>query len=253
MNVVEATAIPNKAMVLAAGLGRRLRPVTLTTPKPLIKIGGRTMLDQVLDRLQEMGVDSVVVNTHWLRRKVEMHLKTRDAPTITISPEVELLETGGGIAKALSILGTDPFFVVNADIVWRDGSKPALSRLAQAWDRQAMDALLLLVPIIRSAGYTGEGDFYMDVHGRLKRRSEREIAPYVFGGVQIVHPRIFRSAPKPPFSMNVLYDRLIQKGRLYGLVHDGGWYHVGTPQELKAVEAELVKKEGARAKQAYKC
>ncbi|MEE2661697.1 MAG: nucleotidyltransferase family protein [Pseudomonadota bacterium] len=249
--MMESKAVPNRAMVLAAGLGLRMRPITLTTPKSLIKVGGRAMLDQALDRLQEVGVDSVVVNTHWLRRKVELHLKTRDTPTIKVSPETELLETGGGVANALPILGADPFFIINADIVWRDGTKPALYRLAQAWDWHEMDALLLLVPTVRPAGYSGKGDFFMDALGRLKRRPEREIAPYVFGGVQIVHPRIFESAPTPPFSMNVLYDRSINKDRLYGLVHDAGWYHVGTPQELKTVEAELLEREGARVRQLY--
>ncbi len=238
-------------MVLAAGLGLRMRPVTLTTPKSLIKVGGRTMLDQALDRLQEVGVDSAVVNTHWLRSKVELHLKTRDVPKIKVSSEVELLETGGGVAKALPLLGSGPFFIVNADIVWRNGTKPALYRLAQAWNPEEMDTLLLLVPSARPAAYTGMGDFFMDPLGKLKRRAEREIAPYVFGGVQIVDPRIFQSAPEPPFSMNVLYDRIIQKDRLFGLVHDGDWYHIGTPDELKNVEAELLEKEGARARQLY--
>tara|TARA_B100001123_G_scaffold22212_1_gene24273 strand:- start:584 stop:1339 length:756 start_codon:yes stop_codon:yes gene_type:complete len=251
VNIMGSKAIPDTAIVLAAGLGQRMRPVTLTTPKSLIKVGGRTMLDQALDRLQEVGVDRVVVNTHWLRRKVELHLRTRDTPKIKISPEVRLLETGGGVAKALPILGADPFFIVNADSVWRDGTKPALYRLAQGWDRDEMDALLLLVPMVRPVGYSGKGDFFMDSLGRLKRRPEREVAPFVFGGVQIVHPRIFDLAPTPPFSMNVLYDRLIKKDRLYGLVHDAGWYHVGTPHELKTVEAELLEKEGARARQLY--
>ena len=236
------------AMVLAAGLGLRMRPLTQTVPKPLLKVGGETMLDQVLDRLVEAGVERAVVNTHWLPEKIERHLKTRTNPHIEISREDDLLETGGGVTKALPILGDDPFFVVNADIVWRNGVQPALKRLAHAWRDDEMDALLMMASIIRSTGYDGDGDFLMDCVGRLTRRPERLIAPFVFSGVQIVHPRLFAKAPPSPFSMNVLYAHAEEADRLYGIVHDGDWYHVGTPDAIDQADAEILEKEGARVR-----
>ena len=195
---------PRTAMVLAAGLGLRMRPLTQTVPKPLLEVGGETMLDQALDRLAEAGVDRAVVNTHWLPEKIEDHLRSRMTPKIEISREDELLETGGGVAKALPLLGDDPFFVVNADIVWRNGAQPALERLSRAWQDDDMDALLMMASIVRSTGYDGAGDFLMDPVGRLTRRPERLVAPFVFSGVQIVHPRLFADAPSGPFSLNVL-------------------------------------------------
>ena len=242
---------PTHAMVLAAGLGLRMRPLTETTPKPLIEVAGRTMLDRALDRLVEQEVRTAVVNTHWLPEQVERHLEDRTDIAIEISREDELLETGGGVAKALPLLGDAPFFVVNADIIWRDGASPALGRLARGWDDDAMDALLLLNGVVRSTGYDGPGDFMMDPAGRLSRRPERVIAPFVFTGVQLVHPRLFADCPAGPFSMNVLYDRAIEAGRLYGLAHDGEWYHVGTPDAVGEAEAEILEREGSRVRRLF--
>ncbi len=220
------------AMVLAAGLGTRLRPITNTTPKPLVPVAGRTMLDRVMDHLDRQGVPNRVVNMHWLADKVRAHLQGR--PGITLSDESgQLLETGGGVAKALHLLGTGPFLVANSDIIWTDGpTQPALARLAQAWDGERMDALLLLAPTATAFGYDGQGDFAADAQGRLRRRREGEVLPTLFAGVQILHPRLFDGAPSGAFSLNWCYDRALTAGRLFGLVHDGGWYHVGTPEAL---------------------
>ena len=236
------------AMVLAAGLGLRMRPLTQTVPKPLLAVGGETILDQALDRLVEAGVERAVVNTHWLPEKIERHLKTRTNPHIEISREDDLLETGGGVTKALPLLGDDPFFVVNADIVWRNGPQPALRRLTHAWRDNDMDALLMMASIVRSTGYDGDGDFMMDSVGRLTRRPERMIAPFVFSGVQIVHPRLFAEAPSGPFSMNVLYAQAEEAERLYGIAHDSDWYHVGTPDGIDQADAEILENEGARVR-----
>lgn len=240
--------VPTHAMVLAAGLGLRMRPLTQTTPKPLLEVGGRPMLDHALDRLQEAGVTQVVVNTHWLPEKIEDHLRDRSAPETRISREDELLETGGGIAKALPMLGEDAFYGANADIVWRDGATPALLRLARTWDDERMDALLMLTATVRATSYDGGGDFLMDPMGKLTRRPERQIAPYVFTGVQILHPRLFKDVPSGPFSMNLLYDRALDADRLYGMAHDGDWYHVGTPDAIDVADAEILEKEGARVR-----
>ena len=248
MTAVPRYRVPNHAMVLAAGLGVRMRPLTQNIPKPLLEVGGRTMLDQALDRLEDAGVDHVVVNTHWLPEQIEIHLEGRPAPETQISREDELLETGGGIARALPMLGYDAFYAVNADIVWRDGTIPALHRLARAWDEETMDVLLMLTATVRATGYDGSGDFMMDPVGKLMRRPERQIAPYVFTGVQILHPRIFEDAPSGPFSMNVLYDHALEAGRLHGMAHDGEWYHVGTPDAIKVADAEILEKEGARVR-----
>lgn len=234
-------------MALAAGLGLRLRPITDTTPKPLVRVGGRTMLDRALDALAAAGVRDAVVNTHHLGEKIEKHLSGRSAPSIEISREDALLETGGGVVRALPLLGAAPFFIVNADIVWHDGPVPALDRLAAAWDDDAMDVLLLLHPVADAVGYAGAGDYARDADGRLTRRRDAPAAPYVFAGVQMVHPRLFDGAPDGKFSMTVLFDRAEAAGRLYGLVHDGGWYHVGTPAALDEANAALAAAEGTGA------
>ena len=243
--------MPTRAMVLAAGLGLRMRPLTLTTPKPLVPVAGRTMLDRALDRLVDAGVELAVVNTHWLPDQVDAALAARKDMSIRISHEEILLETGGGVANALPLLGGDPFYVVNADIVWRDGTIPALERLARQWNAETMDVLLLVTGAVRATGYDGSGDFMMDPVGRLTRRPEREIAPFVFTGVQIVHPRLFEGAPEGPFSMNVLYDRAAETGRLCGLAHDGEWYHVGTPDAIELAEAEILEREGSRVRRLF--
>lgn len=231
--------MPAHAMVLAAGKGLRLRPLTLSRPKPLVEVAGRTMLDGVLDRLAEAGVADTVVNAHHLGHMIEGHLQGRTSPRIHISREDVLLETGGGVKRALPLLGDRPFFVINGDVVWRDGKVPALRRLAEAWDGRIMDALLLLQSTASAVGYEGPGDFVMDQLGRLRRRKEAEVVPFLFAGLQILSPGLFEDAPDGPFSLNLLYDRALAAGRLYGLRHDGTWYHVGTPEDLERVEAAL--------------
>lgn len=226
-------------MVLAAGLGQRMRPLTDRLPKPLVQLRGEAMLDTILDRLCEHGIEKVVVNLHYLGHMIEEHLKHRERPRIVFSPEKDLLETGGGVKKALPLLGDKPFFVLNGDVCWLDGLTPALQRLADAWNDAAMDALLLLHPTCSAFGYEGIGDYLMDPIGRLQRRQERQIAPFIYAGIQILHPRLFEGAPEGPFSLNRLYDKAQEAGRLWGLRHDGEWYHVGTPDELRAVEDAL--------------
>lgn len=225
------------AMVLAAGSGLRMRPLTLTTPKPLIKVAGRTMLDRALDHVARAGIDDIVVNTHWLAERVVEHLAGRSE--ITLSHEPELLETGGGVAKALPHLGHNSFFVVNSDIIWTDGETPALERLARFWDPERMDALLLLQKVDEAVGYDGKGDFFLDAADVPRRRGEAPSAPYLHSGVQVLHHRLFEGAPEGKFSLNVLYDRAAERRRLFALVHDGRWYHVGTPEALPQVEALL--------------
>lgn len=219
-------------MVLAAGLGLRLRPITDTRPKPLVSVAGRTMLDRVLDHMTAAGVTDVVVNCHYLADMIEAHLARHRSPRIAISREDDLLDTGGGVVKALPLLGAGPFHVANADVIWTDGADRALGRLAAAWRDDDMDALLLLQPAATAVGYDGRGDFQRDDAGRLRRRDSDGAAPHVFTGVQILHPRLFDGAPAGAFSLNLLYDRANNAGRLFGLVHDGAWYHVGTPAAL---------------------
>ncbi|EPY01523.1 nucleotidyltransferase family protein [Magnetospirillum fulvum] len=231
------TAPFSHAMVLAAGLGLRMRPITLTIPKPLVPVAGRTMLDRALDALDAAGVSQIVVNCHWLGEKIRDHLAGR--PEIVLSPEDELLETGGGVTHALPHLGDAAFFVVNADILWTEGAVPALERLRAAWDDSRMDALLLLHPTATAVGHDGPGDFFLEPDGRPRRRGDATRAPYLFTGVQSLHPRLFEGAPSGRFSLNVLYDRALARGRLAAIVHDGGWFHVGTPEALPAVEARL--------------
>ena len=226
-------------MVLAAGFGKRLRPVTETVPKPLVKVAGVPLIDTVLDRLAAVGVREAVVNTHHLAEQIETHLKDRQRPRIRFSHEPEILETGGGVRRALPHLGSAPFYVVNAKIIWLNGKIDALLRLAQAWDDAAMDALLLLHPTVTGVGYSGLGDFFLDQLGRVRRRRAWEVAPFLFTGIQILHPRLFDGAPEGAFSLNVLYDRAIEAGRLHAIRHDGEWFHVSTPRQLAAVEAHL--------------
>ncbi len=223
---------PRRAMVLAAGKGTRLRPLTDTLPKPLTAVGGRTLIDRVLDRLQEAAVETVVINLHHLGGMIEEHLAGRPAPRIVYSREDGLLETGGGVAKALPLLGAGPFYVVNGDVMWLNGPRSALARMAATWDDGAMDALLLLHSTVEAYGYQGRGDFWADGCGVLARRPECEISPYVYAGVQLVHPRLFEGAPGGAFSFNVLYDKAIEARRLHGMVHDGEWFHIGTAEGL---------------------
>jgi MurNAc alpha-1-phosphate uridylyltransferase len=227
------------AMVLAAGLGTRMRPLTEDTPKPLLPLEGRSLLHHALDRLRDAGVAHHVVNAHWFADQVAEAVAAHDAPGRVLLREEILLETGGGVRAALPHLGGGPFAVVNGDAFWLDGPTPALERLAAAFDPEEMDALVLLVRTHQVDGETGRGDFLLDPMGRARRPKEREIAPYLFGGVQILTPGLFAETPEGPFSLNRIYDRAIESGRLYGLVHDGAWFHLSTPRDLDRAETML--------------
>jgi N-acetyl-alpha-D-muramate 1-phosphate uridylyltransferase len=233
-----AMIAPVTGMVLAAGLGTRLRPITDHLPKPLVTLGGRTLLDHAIDRLAASGVERIVVNLHYKPEMIAAHLAERRSPAITLVHEGELLETGGGVFNALDALG-DVFYVVNADVFWLDGKTPALRRLAGAFDAERLDALLLLQRTATALGYEGRGDFMLDPLGRVRRRHEREVAPHLFAGVQILHKRLFDGCAPGKFSLNRLYDRAIAAGRLVAIVHDGEWYHIGTPAGLALAEARL--------------
>jgi len=225
-------------MVLAAGLGTRLRPVTETLPKPLVEVNGRTLLDHAVDRLMLAGVERIVVNTHYKAEMVAERLARRDRPRIEISHEAELLETGGGVARALPLLD-DAFFVVNADIFWLEGKEPGLLRLARAFNPDRMDAILLLQPAVTAVGYEGDGDYFLAATGVPRRRREREVAPFVYAGIQLLHRRLFDGISQRVFSLIRLYDRAEAAGRLHAVVHDGEWYHIGTPAGLAATRARL--------------
>ena len=227
-------------MVLAAGLGTRMRPYNGGIPKPLVTVGGKSLIDYVLDRLAAAGVTRAVVNVHHLAEQIERHLADRRQPEIVISDERgQLLGTAGGVIKALPALGDAPFFHVNADTIWIDGIHSNLLRLASAFDPVQMDALLLLASTATSIGYTGRGDFLMNSDGRLHRRGEREIAPFVYAGAAILTPGFFAPAKAGSTSMSPLFDRAIAAERLYGVRLEGLWMHVGTPEAVKAAEAAL--------------
>lgn len=231
---------PKRAMVLSAGFGTRMRPITDNLPKPLVQVRGRSLLDRILDRLEASGIGQVVVNTHHLGEQIEAHLKDRRNPQIVFSKEEEILETGGGVKRALALFNNEPFFVLNGDVLWLDGLSPALERLAMAWDDTRMDLLMLLEPTVYAFGLErNNGDYIMDPFGQLRRRGEREVAPFMYAGIQIIHPRLFESVPEGPFSLNLLFDRAEEKERLWGLRHDGLWFHVGTPESLDEVEEAL--------------
>jgi N-acetyl-alpha-D-muramate 1-phosphate uridylyltransferase len=233
--------IPRSAMVLAAGLGKRMRPLTDHKPKPLVAVGGKALIDHVLDRLAAAGVATAVVNVHHFADQIERHLAGWRAPKIVISDERStLLDTGGGVVKALPLLGAAPFFHINSDTVWIDGVKPNLTRLGEVFDAERMDALLMLAATSSSVGYAGRGDFAMAPDGRLRRRLEREVAPFVYAGVAILNPALFADAPPGAFSLNLLFDRAIETGRLYGLRLEGVWMHVGTPEAIAAAEAAIL-------------
>jgi N-acetyl-alpha-D-muramate 1-phosphate uridylyltransferase len=230
--------VPKSAMVLAAGLGTRLRPLTDTVPKPLLEIEGRALLDHAIDRLALVGAETVVVNTHYKARLVTAHLAGRQRPRIEISHEDALLETGGGVLQALPRLGVT-FFVVNSDVLWLDSKDHALARLAAAFDPERMDAVLLFQRTATAVGYDGIGDYFLDPLGTPRRRAEGEIAPFLFSGIQLLHRRAFDGAPGGRFSLNAIYDRAEAAGRLHAIVHDGEWFHVGTPDGLAATRARL--------------
>nr|WP_256377393.1 nucleotidyltransferase family protein [Roseibium sp. TrichSKD4] len=232
-------------MILAAGLGKRMRPLTATTPKPLIEVNGKALIDHGMDRLAEIGVKVCAVNVHYLADLVEVHVKRRKDMEIRISDERDgLLDTGGGIKKALPDLGDQPFFQLNSDTAyWIEGVKPNLQHMIEAWDDDRMDALLLLAETVNAVGFSGRGDFDMARNGQLIRRKERSITPFAYAGAAILHPRLFEGSPDGAFSMNLLFDKAIEAGRLYGVQMEGIWLHVGTPEAI--VEAEHAVRESA--------
>ncbi|WP_137179691.1 nucleotidyltransferase family protein [Roseomonas sp. AR75] len=231
---------PSHAMVLAAGLGTRMRPLTDDRPKPLLPLEGRSLLHHAMDRLRDAGIGNVVVNAHWFADQIADAVEAYGAtPPPTVLREADLLETGGGVKAALPSLGQAPFVVVNGDAFWLDGPNSALRRMEAAFEPEEMDALLLLVRTAHVDGETGRGDFLLDPLGHARRPKEREIAPYLFGGVQILSPSLFADTPDGPFSLNLVYDRAMENGRLYGLVHDGAWFHLSTPRDLARAETML--------------
>jgi MurNAc alpha-1-phosphate uridylyltransferase len=237
-----AAAVPGTAMVMAAGLGKRMRPLTATRPKPLIVVAGRTLIDHALDRLKAGGVAKAVINVHYLAGALEAHLKNRvEGIEIAISDERKsLLETGGGLKHAMPLIDADPFLVVNSDNLWIDGPVDSLRLLASAWDDARMDMLLLVVPLARANGHNGRGDFHMNAAGVLKRRRPNGVAPFVFTGIQMISKRMFAGElPDGPFSTNLLWDRAIAAGRCFGAVHQGLWFDIGRPENIAAAEAIL--------------
>lgn len=232
--------MPQTAMLLAAGLGTRMRPITNQTPKPLVKVGGKSLIDWTLDQLAAAKVPRAVVNVHHLAPLLVAHMKGRTAPTVTISDETQtLLDTGGGVVKALPMLGTDPFFVFNCDAIIADGKTPMVDRLAAAWDREALDVLMLVHPRAAAHGFDGAGDFFVESDGTMRRRGTAAEAPYVYAGAYILHPRALAGETATPFSMNRVWDRALAAGRMKAIVHDGAWYHVGTPEAVGETDALL--------------
>ena len=233
--------VPHTAMIMAAGLGKRMRPLTASKPKPLIEVAGKALLDHVLGHLRTAGVKTVVVNVHYLADALEAHLKTRaDGLEIRISDERKLLlETGGGLVQAAPMIDCDPFLAVNSDNYWVDGPADTLKLLASQWNSEKMDALLLLVPLARAQNHGGIGDFHLSRDGKVRRRERSHVAPFVYTGVQMVSKRLLRDAPDGAFSTNIFWDRAIEEGRCYGAVHQGLWFDVGTPQAIQMTEAAL--------------
>jgi N-acetyl-alpha-D-muramate 1-phosphate uridylyltransferase len=228
---------PTKAMVLAAGLGLRMRPLTDHTPKPLVEVAGRPLLDHVLDKLAEVGVGEAVVNVHYLPDQIIDHVATRRAPRVIISDERDrVLGTGGGVVRALPLLGRAPFFHVNSDTMWIDGVRSNLARLAETFDPARMDMLLLMAPTAHSIGYSGRGDYAMLPDGALRKRRENQVVPFVYAGAAIISPTIFADAPAGEFSLTKMFDRANDQERLFGLRLDGTWMHVGTPDAVAAAE-----------------
>jgi MurNAc alpha-1-phosphate uridylyltransferase len=225
------------AMILAAGLGKRMRPLTATQPKPLVRVAGKSLIDHALDKLGSAGVAHAVVNAHYMADALEGHLKVRKrAPQVVVSDERDaLLETGGGMVRAAPLL-PDPFFCLNSDNIWLDGPSDVFAELSQGWDPERMDALLLMVPHTRALNYRGEGDFHLDPAGRVSRRRQGRVAPFIYTGIQLVSHRLLRDAPEGAFSTNLLWSRAIEEGRLYGMSHMGLWFEVGEPSAIKPTE-----------------
>lgn len=241
IKIEKSTAVPNTAMILAAGLGLRMRPLTEKTPKPLINVAGRPLILPILNALAKANVARVVINMHHLADQIRAFASGIETPQIILSDEqAELLDSGGGVKKALPIIGSSPFFVLNADSFWIDGPRSNLVRMAEAWQPSQMDILLLVVSGAQMTGYSGQGDFMMSSDSRLSRRPEKSVAPFVYAGVAIIKPELFAKTPEGPFSLNVLFDRAIEAGKLFGLRLDGEWLHVGTPDAIADAERRLM-------------
>ena len=231
--------VSDTAMVMAAGLGKRMRPLTATMPKPMVRVAGKPLIDHTLDRLADAGVARAVVNVHYLADALEAHVTGRASPKVTISDERDaLLETGGGMIKAQGLL-PDPFFCLNSDNIWLDGPRNAFADLSMLWDAERMDALVLVVPHKRAANFAGPGDFHLDAAGKVSRRQPGRIAPFIYTGIQLVSHRLLRDAPEGKFSTNILWNRAIEEGRLFGLPFTGDWFEVGTPQAIRPTEEAL--------------
>jgi len=237
------STILETAMLMSAGLGKRMRPLTATCPKPLIKVAGQALIDHALDRIEEAGIRRTIVNVHYLADAIEAHLEVRARRTgadYVISDERDLLlETGGGLVKALPLLGDKPFLCANSDNIWINGPVDSIQALAKRWNDDAMDALLLMVPHARATGHKGPGDFHMDAIARLSRRRSGRVAPFVFTGVQILSPRLIVDPPSEAFSTNIFWDRAIAARRAYGVTHSGLWFDVGTPEAIALVETGI--------------
>jgi MurNAc alpha-1-phosphate uridylyltransferase len=234
--------VPETAMVMAAGLGKRMRPLTATRPKPLVEVAGKPLIDHVFDRLRSAGVKRAVVNVHYLADAMEAHLRARvkDIEVLVSDERDRLMETGGGLVKARHLLGDKPFICVNSDNLWIDGPMDAIRQLAAIWDDARMDALLLMIPLARANGHRGQGDFRLDPHGRIvERRKPGRVAPFVYTGVQLLSPRVIADWPEGPFSTNIFWNRAIAAGRAWGVVHQGLWFDVGTPKSIGETEAVL--------------
>ena len=239
---VPGAAVPETAMVMAAGLGKRMRPLTATRPKPLIEVAGKPLIDHAFDRLRSAGVKRAVVNVHYLGDALEAHVthRVKDIEVVVSDERKQLMETGGGLVQARDLLGDKPFLCVNSDNLWVDGPIDAIRQLAAAWDDERMDALLLLVPLARAHCHPGNGDFHLDAFGQItRRRAAGRLAPFVYTGVQILSPRVIRDWPEGPFSTNLFWERAIEAGRAYGVVHQGLWFDVGSPPAIAATEAVL--------------
>lgn len=237
----DAPLASDTAIVLSAGLGKRMRPLTAATPKPLVRVKGKPLIDYSLDALAEAGVAKAVVNVHYLADALQAHLAKRTSPRIVLSDErAMLLETGGGLAHALPLL-PDPFFCLNSDNIWLDGPRNVFRELSDGWDADRMDALLLMVRHPQAHNYDGEGDFHLDPIGRVSRRRPGRIAPYIYTGIQLVSHRLLSDAPEGAFSTNLLWNRAVEEDRLFGMVHTGHWFEVGTPAAIPATEAWLAR------------
>lgn len=230
---------PDTAVILSAGRGTRMRPLTLTTPKPLLPLAGRPILAHVLERLADAGVKNIIVNAHHLADQMADFLAAY--PGVTLSREAQLQETGGAITalRDKNLLPDSPFYIVNGDTYWVDGPSDTLGRLAAAFNPEKMDVMLLLARAAGAVAETGRGDFLWPRDGALQRRGERDVAPYLFAGVQIASPALFAAAPPGPFSMNFLWDQAMEAGRLSAIVHDGVWFHLSTPADLASADAVL--------------